>query len=72
MGGQEAQLDIEKHGGGKMLTVLGKSVNFGKSVNTETQLKKYLAVNKKARKAVYQAKSEAEIYKFADFNRKDN
>lgn len=72
MGGQEAQPDIEKHGGGKMITVLGKSVNFGKSVNTETQLKKYLAVNRKARKAVCQAKSEAEIYKFADFNRKDN
>ena len=57
MDGQKAQLDIERHDGGEimLITVIEKSVNFGKNWNMETQVKKR-KVSRKARKAVYQAK----------------
>ena len=66
MDGQNAQLDIKKHGSGMMmlLIVLVRSRNYGNASK-----EKYLEAKKKARRAFYVAKCKRERKRFGNVTR---
>ena len=73
MGGQKIQLDMGKHGN-KMITVNNsEKCNLLKRWRHEYLYnEKYLEAKKKASKAIYQAKCEAEKNRFTDVSRRDD